>query len=409
MTLGDSLSVAAKALLRNKLRSFLTTLGIIIGVGAVIAMLAVGTSAKNRVKEAFAQVGANMLVVVSGTTTAGGAHGGFGTLPTLSWDDLAAIQTELPSVRYAAPSLRATGQMQAESENWATSINGTSPDYFAIRGWAAARGDLFSESHVDAAAKVAVLGQTAVEKLYGPYVDPIGRTVRIKNVPFTIVGILVPKGQSPMGQDYDDVVFMPHTTFQSKIQGGLQQYIAGVIMAGATSLDTVERAQAQITDLLRDRHHIQAGMDDDFSIRNLTEMAAAYEEETRMLSALLASIAAFSLLVGGIGIMNIMLVSVTERTREIGLRMAVGATPRDILTQFLVEACALSSIGGLCGIVVGMIGAAYVGDRFEMHVVIQPEVVVIAVGFSTLVGIAFGLYPALKAARLDPINALRFE
>jgi ABC-type antimicrobial peptide transport system, permease component len=409
MTLFETLLVAVHALVRNKLRSFLTMLGVIIGVGAVIAMLTIGEGAKARVQEAFAQVGANMLIIMSGTTMAGGAQGGFGTLPTLTWEDLKAVQTEVPSIRAAAPVLRTTGQVQTEDQNWSTSINGTTPEYFEIRNWSVAHGVLFTQSDIESGPKVAVFGQTVVDKLYGPYIDPVGQTVRIKKVPFQIIGVLARKGQSPTGQDYDDAVFVPHTTFQAKIQGGLQKYIAGVIMVGATSSEATSEAEIQITDLLRDRHHIQPGIDDDFSIRNLTEMAAAYQEETRTLSGLLASIATFSLLVGGIGIMNIMLVSVTERTREIGLRMAVGAKPRDILAQFLVESLTLSIVGGLIGVVLGILGAYRMADYFDLQLLIRADVILVAVGFSTLVGIVFGLYPAFKASRLDPITALRFE
>src|SRR5262249_30099980 len=244
----------------------------IIGVSAVIAMVAIGEGAKAQVEQSFASMGANLLVVQSGTTMAGGSRGGGGTLPTLTWGDLKAIQTEIPSVRYAAPGVRSTAPGLAEDQNWTTSVSGTTPEYFEIRNWPVARGTFFGQSEIDGGVKVALLGQTVVDKLYGPYVDPVGQMVRIMNVPFQVVGVLAKKGQSPMGQDYDDAVFVPDTTFQAKIQGGLQKYIGGLIFVGATSSETTARAQSQITDLLRDRHHIQPGMDDDFSIRNLTEM-----------------------------------------------------------------------------------------------------------------------------------------
>ncbi|HXG17447.1 MAG TPA: ABC transporter permease [Methylomirabilota bacterium] len=409
MTAFDILQTALTALLRNKLRSFLTTLGVIIGVAAVIAMVAIGEGAKAQVEASFASMGSNLLIIMSGTTTAGGAQGGFGTLPTLTWDDLKAIQTEVSTVRAAAPVLRTTAQILSEDQNWTTSVTGTTPDYFAVRNWPVQRGMLFRQSDVDSGTKVVVLGQTVVDKLYGSHFDPVGQTVRIKNVPFQVIGVLVKKGQSPMGQDYDDAVFVPQSTFQAKIQGGLQKYIAGVIFVGAVSTDATTRAQAQITDLLRDRHHIQPGMDDDFSIRNLTEMAAMQQEGTQTLTTLLASIAAVSLLVGGIGIMNIMLVSVTERTREIGLRMAVGAKSLDILTQFLAESLTLSLVGGLIGVGIGVSGAYRLAQQFGWPTLIRPEIMVIAVGFSAFVGVSFGLYPAIKASRLDPITALRFE
>jgi len=409
MTPLETLRVAVHALFRNKLRSFLTTLGVIIGVSAVIAMVAIGEGAKARVEEAFASMGANLLIITSGTTTAGGAHGGFGTLPTLTWEDLKAIRTELPSVQYAAPVLRSSAQVLTEDQNWATSVTGTTPEYFAIRNWPVAQGALFGQSDADGGTKVVVLGQTVVEKLYGVHFNPVGQLVRIQNVPFQVVGVLAKKGQSPMGQDYDDGVFIPHTTFQAKIQGGLQKYVNGVLFVSAISSEATARAEAQITDLLRDHHHIQTSTDDDFSIRNLTEMANAQQEGTETMTTLLASIAAVSLLVGGIGIMNIMLVSVTERTHEIGLRMAVGAKPRDILAQFLVEALTLSLTGGLFGIALGLVGARRLALQFGWPTLVRPEIIAIAVGFSALVGVGFGLYPALKASRLDPINALRFE
>ena len=409
MNLIETIRIAIRALMSNKTRSFLTVLGVIVGIGAVIAMLAVGEGAKRRVQDAFAQVGANMLIVTSGTTTTGGAQGGFGSLPTLTWPDLEAIRTELNSVRLAAPVLRSSAQVQGEEQNWSTSVSGTSPDYFALRGWQVEKGVSFTDADLEAGAKVAVLGQTVVGRVFGPFVDPVGRTIRIKNIPFEIIGVLVKKGQSPMGQDYDDAVFIPHNTYQAKIQGSLAQFINGVIMVSANTSEDTARAQTQIADLLRDRHRLAPGVDDDFSIRNLTEMAAAYQDETRTLSILLSTVAAFSLLVGGIGIMNIMLVSVTERTREIGLRMAVGAQPRDILAQFLVESLTLSFCGCALGVVLGFVGAHQVADRFQLQVYFKLETILLAAGFATVVGVVFGLYPAIKASRLDPITALRFE
>ncbi len=402
----QTLRVALRALARNKMRSFLTTLGMVIGVSAVIAMVAIGDGAKARVEEAFAAMGSNMLIVLPGSTTAGGAHGGFGSMPTLTWDDLRAMQAEVPAVRYAAPVLRANAQVLSEDQNWTTSVNGTTPEYFAIRNWPVDRGVGITHSDTDGGTKVAVLGQTVVEKLFGA-ADPIGQQVRIKNVPFQIVGVLAKKGQSPMGQDYDDAVFVPQTTFQNKVQGGLKNYVAGVVFVGASG--STQRAENQIRGLLRDRHHLAPGADDDFSIRNLTEMASAQQEGTRTLTTLLASIAAVSLLVGGIGIMNIMLVSVTERTREIGVRMAVGAKGRDILLQFLVEALALAVAGGVIGVLLGLGAAWRLATSFGWPVLFRPDVILIAVGFSGVVGVAFGLYPARKASQLDPIQALRFE
>ena len=409
MTGLQTIRIAGKALMRNKLRSFLTALGIIIGVGAVIAMVAIGDGAKAMVEKSFSAMGSNLLIIMSGTTTAGGAHGGFGSMPTLTWDDMVAIQREVTSVQYVAPQLRSTAQLITEEQNWTTSVTGTTPDYFLVRSWPIAAGANFSQSDIDGATKVVVLGQTVVERLFGPNADPIGQLVRVRNIPFQVVGVLSRKGQSPTGQDFDDNAFIPSTTFMSKIQGGLKKYLQGSIMANGRSAADTSRAQRQITALLRERHNLQKGVEDDFSIRNLAEMANAQQEGTKTLTTLLASIAAVSLLVGGVGIMNIMLVSVTERTREIGLRMAVGARRFDILTQFLIEALTLSIAGGVIGVAAGLATAKQLASQFNWPLLIRPQIMVIAVGFSAVVGIGFGLYPARKASRLDPIEALRFE
>jgi putative ABC transport system permease protein len=404
----ETVRVAARALRRNKMRSFLTTLGIVIGVSAVIAMVAIGEGAKKRVEDAFASMGADILIVLSGTTTRGGAFGGHGSMPTLTWDDLRAIRTEVPSVRAAAAQVRATAQVLSDDQNWSTQVTGTSPEFFEIRNWALASGALFTASDVDGGNKVAVLGKTVSDKLFGPGVDPTGLTVRVNNVPFLVVGVLASKGQSPMGQDYDDVIVVPQSAFLAKIQGGLQKFIAGAIVVGAQPGQT-GRAERQITALLRDRHRIPPDGDDDFSIRNLTEMAGAQQQGVSTITTLLAAIAAVSLVVGGIGIMNIMLVSVTERTREIGIRMAVGARPRDILAQFLVEALTLAVAGGAIGVVLGVVAAQRLAAQFGWPMLIRPDIVAVSVAFSALVGVAFGIYPARKASRLDPIEALRFE
>ncbi|HEY6003539.1 MAG TPA: ABC transporter permease [Anaeromyxobacter sp.] len=409
MSLLQILRIAFRALLRTKMRSFLTALGIVIGVSAVIAMVAIGDGAKARVQQTFEAMGANLLIILPGTSTSGGSHGGFGSQPTLTWDDLKAIQTEIPSVRYAAPALRSVAPVLAEELNWTTSVTGTTPEFFSIRTWPAAQGTLFGASDVESGTKVAVLGKTVAEQLFGTGTNPVGLQIRIRNVPFQVVAVLSAKGQSPTGQDMDDAVFVPRTTFQAKIQGGLGNYLSGVILVGATSPATTGRAQSQIRALLRDRHRLQLGADDDFSIRNLAETAGAQEEGARTLTLLLAAIAAVSLLVGGIGIMNIMLVSVTERTREIGVRMAVGARARDILLQFLAEALALSVAGGAIGVALGLGVAWQLANAFGWPVLFRPEVVLVAVGFSGVVGVAFGLYPARRASRLDPIQALRFE
>jgi putative ABC transport system permease protein len=409
MNLYQTLRLAIVAISRNMTRSFLTALGIIIGVAAVIAMMAIGEGAKSQIEAQFAAMGTNLLIVLPGSTTSGGVRGGSGSLPSLTWDDLKAIQTQVPSVMAAAPSLRTSATVLSEDQNWTTQVTGTTPDYFLIRNWPMAKGTSISPSDVEAGTKVVVLGQTVVEKLFGQNADPIGQTVRIKNVPFAVVGVAAVKGQSAQGQDYDDAVFIPSSTFMTKIQGGLMAYIQGQIMVAAVSADSTRRAQDEITALLRDRHHLRQGAEDDFSIRNLAELASAQQEGTKTMTTLLASVAAVSLLVGGIGIMNIMLVSVTERTREIGLRIAIGAKRRNILAQFLVESLVLAVAGGLIGIALGVYTATSLAARFGWPVLLQPEIIGISVAFSAFVGVVFGLYPARKASRLDPIEALRYE
>jgi putative ABC transport system permease protein len=409
LNLANVLPIALSALLRNKTRSFLTTLGVIIGVASVISMVAVGEGAKARVSSVFAAMGTNMLIVLSGTTTTGGVAGGFGSLPTLTWDDLKAIRTQAPAVRWAAPAQMTKATITFEDQNWTTSITGTSSEFFDIRNWTIDKGSLFGDGDLDSGAKVIVVGATVADKLFGPGVDPVGKAVRIRAVPFLVVGLLQRKGQSPIGTDYDDAAFIPVTTFQNQIQGGLQKYIAGIIAVSAITSEDTTRASNEITSLLRDRHHLGPKDDDDFNIRNLTEMAAAQQQGTQTLTALLAAIAVVSLVVGGIGIMNIMLVSVTERTREIGVRMAVGAKPWHVLAQFLAEAVTLSMLGGLMGVVVGSVLARVVAARLGWTYTARVDMILLSVGFSALVGVGFGLYPARKASRLDPIEALRYE
>ena len=409
MNLLQTFRIAFRALLRNKMRSFLTTLGVVIGVGAVIAMVAIGEGAKSSVEQAFAAMGTNLLIVMPGANTSGGVRGGFGSQPTLTWDDLKAIQTELPTVKNAAAFLRSSSSVVSEDQNWTTQIGGTSPEYLDIRSWPIAQGRAFTQSDVESSTKVALLGRTVADKLYGTSSNPVGQSVRINNVPFEIIGLLATKGQSAVGQDYDDTVLVPYSTFRSKIQGGLKNYLSGTIFVQATSQPELQRTQDAVTALLRDRHRLAQGADDDFSIRNLTEMASAQQQGTETMTTLLASIAFVSLLVGGIGIMNIMLVSVTERTREIGLRMAIGAKPHKILAQFLVEAFTLSSMGGALGVMLGVGTALYLASRFGWPLLIRPDIIGVSVLFSALVGVGFGLYPAYKASRLDPIDALRYE
>ena len=403
------LRLAFRALGRNTMRSFLTALGIIIGVGAFIAMVVIGEGAKARVEEAFSSMGTNLLIVQQGSSSQRGVFGGFGSQPTLTWDDLKAIQTELPSVRHAAPQLRTTTSVVSEEQNWTTSVTGVTPEYFEIRNWPVTSGVSFTPSDMDAATKVVLLGQTVVERLYGTGADAVGQTVRIKGMPFQVTGVMARKGQSPMGQDYDDAVFIPVSTYRSKIQGGLNNYLHGSIFVGAFSPEETSRTESDLRNLLRERHHLSGEVDDDFQVRNLTEIASAQEAGTKTLTTLLASIAAVSLVVGGIGIMNIMLVSVTERTREIGVRMAVGAKPRHILAQFLAEALSLSVMGGVTGAVLGLFSAWRLAAQFGWPMLVRPGIVALALGFSGLVGVVFGLYPAQRASRLDPIEALRYE
>jgi putative ABC transport system permease protein len=405
----QTIRVAVRAIFRNKLRAFLTTLGIVIGVGAVIAMMAIGTGAKAQVEAAFAAMGTNVLIVLPGSSQGGGVRGGYGSQPSLTWDDLAAIRSDVSSVKFAAPLLRASMPIVAEDQNWTTQIQGTSPEFFDIRVWQMSMGSPITQSDVDGGTKVIVIGQTVVDRLYGPNANPVGQMVRVGSTPFTVTGVAAKKGQSANGQDYDDGAWVPFTTFARKVQGGLGKYLIGQILVAAVSSSATTRAQTDITALLRDRHQIAPGQDDDFSIRNLSEIAAGNQQSADTMTTLLASVAAVSLLVGGIGIMNIMLVSVTERTREIGIRMAVGAKPHHILLQFLIEALSLSVAGGLVGVAFGVGTAQFLASRFHWPTLIQPEIISLSVGFSALVGIVFGMYPARKASRLDPIDALRFE
>jgi len=406
MDLVAIIRIAMRALARNKLRSILTMLGIIIGVGAVIAMVSVGQGAQQQAQQQIAAMGSNMLFVQSGTVNRGGMRMGWGATKTLVYDDLLAILRECPSVKAAAPGSQASAQVVFGNDNWATNINGTEPQYFDIRSWPMVEGSSFSRDDVSMAANVAVIGETVRKNLFGA-TDPVGETVRINNLPFKVVGQLIPKGTSAaMGQDQDDIILVPITTLQKKITG--QDWLRW-IMVSAVSKDASYTAQQQITALLRDRHRIRSGQDDDFFVRNLADMADLADQNARLFTILLGSIASISLLVGGIGIMNIMLVSVTERTREIGIRMAVGATEGDVQQQFLIEAVVLSIVGGAVGILSGM-GASYlITQTLGWPVLVSPTAIFAAVVFSMAVGVFFGFYPARKAARLDPIEALRYE
>jgi len=398
--------IAMRALARNKMRSSLTMLGIIIGVGAVIAMVSVGQGAQQQAQQQIAAMGSNILFVGSGTVTRGGMRMGSGATKTLIYDDMLAIVRESPAVKAAAPGSQSSAQVVYGNDNWATQINGTEPQYFDIRTWPFQEGSSFSQNDVDMAANVAVIGETVRKNLFGA-TDPVGETIRISNLPFKVVGVLVPKGTSAaMGQDQDDVIIVPITTLQKKITG--QDWLRW-IMVSAISREASYTAQQQITSLLRDRHRIRSGQDDDFMVRNLADVADLADQQAQLFTVLLASIASISLIVGGIGIMNIMLVSVTERTREIGIRMAIGATEGDVQQQFLIEAIVLSLVGGAVGIMSG-VGASYlITQTLGWPVLVSPMAIVAAVVFSMAVGIFFGFYPARKAARMDPIEALRYE
>jgi putative ABC transport system permease protein len=401
---------AVRALATNWLRSLLTMLGIIIGVAAVITMIAVGGGAQARVEAQMRSLGTNILLVLPGAQTSGGVRLGAQTTQTLTEEDARAIALDLAEVQAAAASLRTGSQVVVGNLNWSTSIFGTTPDYHEVRDWPVASGRSFDAAEVAGSAKVAVLGATVVRELFGD-ADPIDQTVRVRRVPLRVIGVLAPKGQNSMGQDQDDVIVVPLSTFRNRIQGMNAGRIkrVGAITVKVRDGQSLEAASANIRELLRQRHRLASGADDDFTIRNLTEMLQAEEEASRVLSLLLAAVAGVSLVVGGIGIMNIMLVSVTERTREIGLRMAVGARSRDILGQFLVEAVVLSLVGGAVGVVLGLASTWAIGTFAGWQVLLSAEAMLLAVGFSAAVGVFFGFYPARRAASLLPIQALRYE
>jgi putative ABC transport system permease protein len=404
------LRIALRALAVNKMRSALTMLGIVIGVGAVIVMIAVGAGAQARVEEQIRSLGSNLLLVMPGSTTSGGVRMGFGSGSTLTEDDVLAINREIPEA-IAAPALRGSAQVIWGNSNWSTQIYGTTPEYLDVRQWPLVSGRSFEPAEMAGAAKVALIGATVAKQLFGD-ADPLDQSIRIKRVPFTIIGVLDVKGQSMMGTDQDDLILVPIKTARSRVLGtasaARNRTVGTIWVKAADGIDT-KVVEEQVRALLRQRHRIQAGGDDDFSLRNLQEVMAAQEASSRVLALLLAAVASVSLLVGGIGIMNIMLVSVTERTREIGLRMAVGARTRDILGQFLVEAVTLSLIGGLIGVALGMGTSLAIAELAGWRIVISPQAVGLAVAFAFVIGVFFGFYPARKAARLNPVEALRFE
>jgi putative ABC transport system permease protein len=406
----SSMRIAFRALRMNKVRSGLTMLGIIIGVAAVIATVAIGSGATQRIEEQIASVGSNLIIVLPGSTTSSGLRMGSGNAVTLSEADAKDLVVQCPDIALATPTVRGGAQVVFENSNWATIIFGTTPDYLIIRDLSVADGVAFSQQDVIGATKSALLGKTVVNNLFGD-ADPIGQTIRIKQVPFTVVGVLAPKGQSSSGQDQDDVILVPISTAKRKVIGIKQANAdaVDVIMMQAKSSSQMQAAQDEAKALLRQRHHLSPTEVDDFSIRNLQEIFAAQEASSNIMSLMLAGVASVSLIVGGIGIMNIMLVSVRERTREIGLRQAVGAKVRDILTQFLVEAVTLAILGGFVGVLLGIGASTLISRLAGWSTVVGPGAVMLAVFFSTLVGIVFGYYPARKAAYLDPIEALRSE
>ncbi|MDO8369648.1 MAG: ABC transporter permease [Candidatus Nitrotoga sp.] len=405
--IGAMLSEAWLAMGANRLRTFLTMLGMMIGVGAVILILAIGKGAQFLVDQSIASMGSNLFIVLSGSSTSGGIRMGLGATPTLTIGDAQAI-AELPSISAVAPNAPGTAQLVYGSNNWSTQVIGTTPSYLDVRDWKLSAGYPFSDSDVRSATRVALLGQTVVKNLFGDE-DPVGKTIRIKKSPYLVVGVLTLKGQSLDGRDQDDSVLIPVTTAQRKLFGSQFQGTVRLIMVQATSAQDMPAAERSMNLLLRQRHRLQEATENDFTVRNLTALANTAAETTRVMSVMLGAIASISLLVGGIGIMNIMLVSVTERTREIGIRIAIGARQRDILLQFLLEAITISIVGCLVGVGLGIGGAVLVNQITQTAVVITMSSVVMAFMVAAAVGVFFGFYPARKAAHMEPIEALRYQ
>jgi len=406
----DGLLDALRSLRSNKMRSVLTTLGIIIGVGAVIVMVSVGNGAKEQINAMIDRLGANLMIVRPGSSFGRGVSGGSGSLPTLTEDDAMAIQNEISTVNLAAPMVRGNAQLICGNLNWSSGVSGITNSYLTVREWSLAEGRLFEPEEIKASSKVAILGETVAKNLF-PDQDPIGQSLRINRVPFTVIGVLQPKGQTGFGGDQDDTVMLPISTARKRVLGGRQ--LAGnlvdSIFIQANSAETVMETEESVISLLRERHRIGPGQDDDFRVRNMAEFMNARADSSKAMGLLLMAVASISLIVGGIGIMNIMLVSVTERTREIGLRMAVGATSNEIKSQFLIESIVLSLIGGIIGIVIGIGGSFAMSAYSQWKAVIDPKAVLLAFSFSAAVGVFFGFYPARKASLLDPIDALRHE
>ncbi|HXG93551.1 MAG TPA: ABC transporter permease [Blastocatellia bacterium] len=407
MNLLVTFKVAIRALARNKMRSSLTMLGIIIGVAAVIAMVGIGQGASASIQSQISQLGNNMLFVWSGSFTQGGMRGGQGSTNNLTPEDAIAIEQECPAVKAVSPGVRANGQLVFGNQNWAASsgIQGVNEKFPEIRAWPVATGEFFTEGDVRTAARVCVIGKTVADNLFAGS-DPVGQTIRIRNLPFRVIGVLSAKGQNQMGQDQDDTVVVPYTTAQKKM---LSITHVNQIMVSAISPEATFTAEKQITDLLRQRHKIAPNQENDFTVRNMTDIAEAADESSKIMTNLLASIAGVSLLVGGIGIMNIMLVSVTERTREIGIRMAIGARSGVIRRQFLIESITLSLVGGIIGVLLGIGISVIISNTLNWPTLISPVSIIVSVAFSVVVGVLFGYYPARKAASLDPIEALRYE
>ncbi|MBL0214213.1 MAG: ABC transporter permease [Myxococcales bacterium] len=408
MNILTTFKLAIRALWRNKVRTMLTMLGIVFGIGAVIAMVAGGQGAQASVKEVFDSLGTNVLVLSGGATRTSGASGGAGSRQSLTWDDVKALQSgEISSIQWVAPTMSTRTQVASEEANWNTIITGTSAIWFRIRNWEATQGAVFDEDTGNSSAKVAVIGQTVATQLFAS-ASPIGQAIRVNGQPFEVIGVLATKGQGPRG-DNDDVIIIPLRTYQQKLDMGLAKYLKGEVLISMTEEGQAETTIAKITGLLRDRHKLDSADEDDFRIRNPAEYAQAQKDSTERIATLLAIVAAVSLLIGGIGVMNIMLVSVIERTREIGIRMAVGAKPFDVMTQFLVEAIVLAAVGGLLGLVLGYGAAQYMAGYFGWKFFFPAGTAGIAFAVAGGVGVGFGLYPAVRASRLDPITALRYE